>query len=249
MNGVTVTQTGKNGDYVTVDVTFGDCSPASPSVALGPPSQVTPGGAPITYDVSVTNEDTTGCDPASFDLATGDLGGLAGDIVPSSLDLAAGTTGVATLTVQANGADGNYTLWAWASDVDGLRNDASGSASLQIDATAPLAPTGVSTAKKKRKSRLAVQVNWDAGVDTGSGVAAYRLYRDGDAIADTSDLSYIDMNVADGVTYSYALGAVDNAGNWSGPSSPAAFPPDSSGDSSGDGRTKPGKGGGRGKPK
>jgi hypothetical protein len=83
-----------------------------------------------------------------------------------------------------------------------------------------------------------------------SGVAAYRLYRDGAPIADTADLSYIDRSVANGVTYSYTLGAVDNAGNWSGLSSPAAYPPDGGGDGSGDGGTKPSKGYGKGgKPK
>ncbi len=75
---------------------------------------------------------------------------------------------------------------------------------------------------------------------------AYRLYRDGVAIVDTADLSHIDRNVANGVTYSYTLGAVDNAGNWSGLSSLAAYPSDGGGD----GGTKPSKGWGKGgKPK
>ncbi len=69
-------------------------------------------------------------------------------------------------------------------------------------------------------------------------MAAYRLYRDGAPIADTADVSYIDRSVANGVTYAYTLGAVDNAGNWSGLSSPAAYPPDGGGDVSGDGGTK-----------
>jgi hypothetical protein len=252
VNGVTVTQVVANSDSVIIEIAFGDCNTAAPSVALGPPSQTTPGGGPVAYQVSVTNEDTTGCDPASFDLATGDLGGLAGDIVPSSLDLAAGTTGAATLTVQAVGADGGYTLWAWASDLAGLHDDAGGSASLEIDATPPLAPTGLTTAKKKRKGRFAVQVTWDAGIDPdpGSGVAAYRLYRDGAPVADTSDLGYIDRNVTDGDPYSYTLRAVDNAGNESGLSDTASYPPDGSDGGSGDGGSTGGKGYGKGgKPK
>ncbi len=121
---------------------------------------------------------------------------------------------------------------------------------MQIDTTAPLAPTGLTTTKKKAKGRLAVRVTWDAGVDAGSGVASYRLYRDGAPIADTADVSYTDKTVADGVTYSYTLSAVDNAGNWSGLCSPAAYPPDGGGDGSGDGGTKPSKGYGKGgKPK
>ncbi len=248
VNGVTVTQIAKNGDYVTVDVTFGDCIMAAPSVALAPPSQMT-SGDPVVYSVSVTNQDSAGCDPASFLLAGyEDLGGLGGGILPTSLDLAAGETGAATLTVLADGADGDYTLWAWASDAYGLHNDGGGSASLQIDATPPSAPTGVTTVRKKRKGRLAVQVIWDAGIDTGSGVAAYHLFRDGNEITDTSNLSYTDTNVTDGVTYSYTLMAVDNAGNESGLSSPAAYPPD--GDGGDDGGGTGGNGHGRGgKPK
>ncbi len=83
-----------------------------------------------------------------------------------------------------------------------------------------------------------------------SGVAAYRLYRDGAPIADTADLSYIDRSVANGVTYSYTHGAVDNAGNWSGLSATASYPPDGSDGGSGDGGSTGGKGYGKGgKPK
>ena len=82
--------------------------------------------------------------------------------------------------------------------------------------------------------------------DRGRSETAYRLYRDGAPIADTSDLSYIDVNVTDGNIYSYTLMAVDNAGNESGLSSPAAYPPDGSGDGSGDGGSTSGMGHGTG---
>ncbi len=108
----------------------------------------------------------------------------------------------------------------------------------------------MSTAKKKRKGRFTVQVTWDAGVDTGSGVAAYHLYRDGVEIADISNLSYIDTNVIDGVIYSYALAAVDYVGNESDLCSPVAYPLDSSDGEPDDSGSTGSKGYGKGgKPK
>jgi hypothetical protein len=211
-------------------------------------------GGPVVYSVSVTNQDSAGCDPAGFALLADaeDLGGLSGTFSPSSLNLDAGTTGAATLTVLADGGDGGYTLWAWASDLGGLHDDGGGSASLQIDATPPSPPTGVATVRKKRKGRLAVQVTWEAAIDTGSGIATYRLFRDGALIAETGNLSYTDTSVTDGDPYLYALTAMDNAGNESGLSDSAAYPPDGGGGDGepDDGGGSGGKGHGRGgKPK
>ena len=245
VNGVTVTQTGKNGDYVTVDVTFEDCVVADPTVSLAPPDQVSAGSDPVTYQVWVTNTDTALCDPAIFALSE-DLGGLTGTLSPSQLDLAPGQTGSATLTADVAAAlDGVYTLWVDAGDVAGLRNAVSASATLLIDSTAPLAPTGLSAVEKKIKGKLAVQLSWDAAADAepGSGVVSYRLYRDGFAIADTSDLSYNDRNVASGSTYLYAVMSVDLVGLLSGLSDGLVY---SSGGSSGGGSDDGGSTGGKG---
>ncbi len=245
-NGVTVTQTGNNADYVTIDIAFGDCVMAAPSVALGPPKQMS-SGVSVVYSVSVTSKDSAGCDPASFELSFDDpdLGGLDGIFVPPNLNLEAGTTGAANLTVEVNGGDGDFTLWAWASDLGSAHEDGGGSASLEVDKTEPAPPTGVATVRKKRKGRLAVQVVWDAAIDTGSGIASYRLFRNGTLIAETGNLSYTDTDVTDSGTYIYALTAVDNAGNESGSSDSAAYP--SEGGGGGGEEPDDGGGGGGGK--
>jgi len=99
----------------------------------------------------------------------------------------------------------------------------------------------VATVKKKRKGRLAVQVNWDAAIDIGSGIATYRLFRNGTPIAVTGSLSYTDTTATDGEPYSYELTATDNAGNVSEPSDPAAYPSEGGG-----GGEEPDDGGGGG---
>ncbi len=57
-----------------------------------------------------------------------------------------------------------------------------------------------------------VSLVWDAVVDTGgSGLAGYRLYRDGILLAETIDTAYLDNEVVAGVTYDYSLLAYDHA--------------------------------------
>lgn len=62
-----------------------------------------------------------------------------------------------------------------------------------------------------------VEIDWDVSSDAGgSGVAGYRVYRDGVEIGDVGSTGFVDTSVAAETTYLYGVEAYDNAGNVSG---------------------------------
>lgn len=65
---------------------------------------------------------------------------------------------------------------------------------------------------------LSAGVTWTASTDNVE-VAGYKVTRDGDPVADTTDLFYRDSNVVIGVTYTYTVVAYDGANNESDPAS------------------------------
>ena len=85
------------------------------------------------------------------------------------------------------------------------------------DSTAPSTPGGL-TASGSRCG--AVDLAWAAASDTGSGVMAYNVYRDGFYLARVMApaTTAADTNVAPSTPYSYAVSAVDHVGNESSPS-------------------------------
>ncbi|MDQ3257026.1 MAG: fibronectin type III domain-containing protein [Acidobacteriota bacterium] len=61
---------------------------------------------------------------------------------------------------------------------------------------------------------------WDASTDDLSGVAGYRLLRDGVAVVRPNVTSYTDWDVLPSTTYTYQVQAMDAAGNYSALSAP-----------------------------
>src|SRR5262245_39984918 len=82
---------------------------------------------------------------------------------------------------------------------------------------APTVPQNVTATVAEGKIELA----WDAANDP-IGVVAYRVIRDGIAIAETADLRYIAPDGTPGVRYVFTVSAIDRAGNVSPPSLPVA---------------------------
>jgi hypothetical protein len=253
-NGLTITQTAKGADFVTVNISFDDCVRQAPSLALGPSTLLvsdTAGGAAI-YNVTLTNNDSQGCDDGNYNLSP-DTGLLGGIVAPTGGSVAPGQNLSGTLTVDVAGAtDGVYALWLTATDSDGLHGDVSASANLRIDTTAPLAPGGAGTANKKVKGVSSVRITWStaADVEPGSGVVSYRVWRDGAAIGVTSGLNYIDGAASVGGTYVYKVTAIDQAGHESPASADAPYPPadgggGNGGGNGGNGGNGNGKGGGK----
>jgi len=90
------------------------------------------------------------------------------------------------------------------------------------DTTAPTVPQSVTATAQ---STTQVLVTWQASTDTGTGVAGYRVFRNGGAVAvaTVTTTSYTDGGLAPATQYTYAVRAFDGASppNESAASQPA----------------------------
>lgn len=112
-----------------------------------------------------------------------------------------------------------YTVEAY----DAANNRSAPSAARSVatpDVTPPSTPANLS-ATAASPSRI--NLSWGASTDTGgSGLAGYRVYRNGALIASTTATSYGDTGLAASTPYSYTVAAYDNAGNTSSQSNAAS---------------------------
>lgn len=112
-----------------------------------------------------------------------------------------------------------YTIVAF----DVLGNDSVPSAEVctmtRSDTTAPSGPSGLLVLAN---SASQVTLYWNTPVDIGgSGLAGYRIYRNGELVASSIATKYADTNVAPGMQYCYSVVAFDFAGNNSSGSATA----------------------------
>jgi len=81
------------------------------------------------------------------------------------------------------------------------------------DTTPPSAPSNLNSTGKTTTS---VSLAWNASTDSGgSGLAGYRIYRNGSEVGTTSTTSYASSGLSPSTSYSYYVRAYDNAGNLS----------------------------------
>ena len=86
------------------------------------------------------------------------------------------------------------------------------------DTIAPSVPTGLSGTAV---SSTQIGLTWNASTDTGgSGLAGYKVYRNGTQVGTTTVESYSDTGLTPSTTYAYTVSAYDNAGNESSQSNP-----------------------------
>lgn len=129
-----------------------------------------------------------------------------------SCTLDGGTAQSCTSPVTYTGlADGSHTFTV-AATVGGSTDPTPASSTWVVDTTPPTAPTGLTA----QASAAEVDLSWTGSTDSGSGIAGYRVYRNGTLLAKPGNTtSYADTQVSPGTTYSYWVTAVDNAGNES----------------------------------
>lgn len=107
-----------------------------------------------------------------------------------------------------------YTYTVVAYDAQGKTSASSASASAKtLDTTAPTTPTGLGASAV---SQSQINLSWSGSTDSGgSGLAGYRIYRNGTQIGTSTATSYSDTGLSGYTTYTYTVAAYDNAGNVS----------------------------------
>jgi YVTN family beta-propeller protein len=144
-----------------------------------------------------------------------------------------GATPIATVTTTSYSDTGlaastqyTYTVRA----VDGASNVSADSTAASATTQSPPAPDTTPPSVPQNVQATAVgssriDLTWNAATDTGgSGLAGYRVYRDGGTtpIATVATTSYSNTGLAANTGYSYQVRAYDNAGNESALSTAAA---------------------------
>jgi chitodextrinase len=134
-----------------------------------------------------------------------------------------GTSASATYTDTTTLGTTSYTYAVAAYDNAGNVSAQSSCASITTpDTIPPSVPTGLTATVI---SAAQINLSWNASTDTGgSGMAGYRIYRNGVVFTGTTATvtSYADTSVGGGTTYTYTVAAIDNAQNFSAQSTSAS---------------------------
>jgi len=112
------------------------CTPANPTVSLSPSqSQAVTSGTPVNFTVTVTDNDTSSCAPATFNLGDALPSGWTGVWSASALSVSPGKSGSATLTVTSpiGTADGSYSLGVSATNASASSYSGSAAATYVIN--------------------------------------------------------------------------------------------------------------------
>ena len=122
-------------------------------------------------------------------------------------------------------ADTDYHYTVSAFDAANPSNESALSANSQTVRTDPvgtgdtLAPSVPQRLIATATSSSSVQLTWSASADEvgGSGLAGYRVFRDGKQVAEpgAAAVTYTEMGLSAGTSYIYTVQAFDNAGNVS----------------------------------
>lgn len=173
-----------------------DGDPIAPTVALTAP---TSGNISNTIAVSAAAADNIAVVKAEF---YRDGGVLLGSVGTAPYSMNFDTTAV---------ADGTHCFYARA--YDGANNAGSSSTNcVTVDNNAPTVPTGLIATGIATNQ---IDLRWSASTDSGSGVAGYKVFRDGTQIATTAGTNYSDVGLATGTEHCYKVAAYDTIGHAS----------------------------------
>lgn len=138
---VTFTPMAVNSAGATVQITFGSCTPANPSITISPSqSQYVTSGTPVNFTATVIDNDGSSCAPATFNLGDALPSGWTGVWSASALSLSPGKSGSATLTVTSpvGTVNGSYSLGVGTTNASASSYNGSATATYVISTPAPL---------------------------------------------------------------------------------------------------------------
>jgi hypothetical protein len=152
--GVTMTVLSADSTGATVSVTFSGgggttCTRANPTVSLSPASQSTTIGSSVSYTMTVTNKDNSGCTASSFNLGAAMPSGLTAAFGASSLSIAPGSSASTNLTVSSSSSLSSGTYGFTATGANSTTTAYSGSA---LGSDTLVAPSSISVSVSTDKS-------------------------------------------------------------------------------------------------
>jgi M6 family metalloprotease-like protein len=138
--GVTFAPTAVSSTGATVQITMNGqvCTAANPTVSVSPSqSQGVTSGTPVSFTVTVTDNDSSGCSAATFNLGSAVPSGWAGAWNAAGVSLSPGKSGSATLTVTSptGTADGSYNVSVSAMNASAGSYNGSATATYVINTT------------------------------------------------------------------------------------------------------------------
>ena len=218
-SGFSVSYVGSSADGLTAEVaissigsgtTSSTCSPSAPSFSISPANQSGLPGSQFAYNFTVKNNDSSNCSATTFNLVAS-TGSLTSSLSAANLSLTPGTSSTSQLKVTSSATNSDGTYLFTGSVQASNHSSVSGNGSVSLDGTAPTAPSNLSGTLK----RGVVTLTWSGSTDNLSGVASYRVLRNGVTSGTTSTTSFSDRNLVAGTTYTYQVYAIDKIGNVS----------------------------------
>ncbi len=177
--GVTFTPTAVSSSGATVQVTINGtsaCTAANPTVSISPSqSQSVTSGTAINFTVTVADNDSSSCSPATFNLGSAVPSGWAALWSAGGISLSPGKSGSATLSVTspAGTADGSYNLGVSAINASAGSYSGSATAAYMIN-TSPLSvslTTNQSSYLAGQTVGVIVTMLYGTTADAGASVA------------------------------------------------------------------------------
>ena len=126
----------------------------------------------------------------------------------------------ATTTTYADSTVAPVTSYSYTvTSVDAQGDESDPSAPANVTTSDTVAPSPPANLHSTSVTASEVSLAWDAASDNVA-VTGYRLFRDGQAIADLAGRAYTDAGRQAATVYRYTVSALDQAGNVSAPSAP-----------------------------
>ncbi len=178
--GVTFTPTAISGSGATVQITINgspSCTTSNPTVSISPSqSQYVTSGTAVIFTAAITDNDSSSCAPATFNLASALPSGWTGTWSASALSLSPGKSGSATLIVTSpvGTSDGSYGVAVSATNSSTSSYSGSAAATYVINS----APSSISLATNQssylpgQTVAMSVTLSFGTTPDAGAGVTA-----------------------------------------------------------------------------
>ncbi len=197
---------------VAVDAAGNVSAPSNALVITTPiVADVTPPSAPTNLVATLAGDDVA----LSWTASTDNVGVVAYVIERDGADIATSTTTSYLDPDRPPSATHRYVVYA--EDAAGNRSVGSNIVTITIPGTPDTQPPTAPTNLKATVAGNDVTLTWGASSDN-IGVTSYVGKRSGVDIATVTGLTYLDIDVAAGVTHTYTVHAKDAAGNQSAPS-------------------------------